>query len=99
VPMNRFRPNIVVRGGLPYEEETWTRVVIGDVAYVAFHEPCGRCSMINVDQAKGEKSGREPLKTLAGYRRTTAAVVFGKYMVPESSGCVRVGDTVSLAEG
>jgi uncharacterized protein YcbX len=95
VLMNRFRPNIVVRGGQAYEEDSWTRVVIGDVVYVAFTEPCGRCSMINIDQEKGEKAGREPLKTLATYRRTPAAVIFGKYMVPESCGVVRVGDKIS----
>lgn len=97
VPMNRFRPNIVVRGVEPYEEESWTRVRIGDVWYVASAEPCGRCSMINIDQVTGKKAGKEPLKTLAGYRRTPGAVIFGKYMVPESSGVVRVNDSVTLS--
>jgi len=94
VLMNRFRPNIVIRGGQPYEEESWTRVVIGDVVYEASTEPCGRCPMINVDQEKGERSGKDPLKTLAGYRRLQGVVLFGKYMVPQSRGVVRVGDSI-----
>ena len=94
VLMNRFRPNIVVSGLQPYEEESWTRVTIGGVEYVASTEPCGRCSMINIDQERGERGGREPLKTLASYRRTPGAVIFGKYMVPLSTGMVTVGDTV-----
>ena len=57
VSMNRFRPNIVVRGVQPYEEDSWERVLIGDVLYEASKEPCGRCSMINIDQEKGEKAG------------------------------------------
>jgi uncharacterized protein len=97
VLMNRFRPNIVVRGLKPYEEDSWERVLIGDVVYVASTEPCGRCTLITVDQEKGEKSGKEPLKTLATYRRVPGAVIFGKYMVPESVGLLRVNDTITTA--
>ena len=95
VAMNRFRPNIVVRGGLPYEEETWTRVLIGDVVYEASTEPCGRCVMVNIDQGKGQKAGKEPLRTLATYRRANGVVIFGKYMVAQSRGVVRLNDAVS----
>jgi uncharacterized protein len=69
VPINRFRPNIVIRGGLkPYLEDSWQKITIGDVA---FHhgEPCGRCSVTTVDQKSGAV-GKEPLKTLATYRRS-----------------------------
>ena len=94
VLMNRFRPNLIVRGMEPYEEESWTEVAIGDVVYEASSEPCGRCPMINIDQENGVKSGKEPLKTLATYRRIPGHVIFGKYMVPKSPGIVRVGDRI-----
>jgi uncharacterized protein len=101
VPMDNFRPNYIVRGVKePYAEESWTRVLIGDVPHVASSELCGRCGMINLDQTKGERVGRDrrnPLKTLAGYRRTAdGTILFGKYMVPEKAGIVRVGDNISL---
>ena len=41
VPMNRFRPNIVVRGCRPFEEDTWNRIRIGDVE-LAVVKPCAR---------------------------------------------------------
>jgi uncharacterized protein YcbX len=97
VSMNRFRPNIIVRGVQPYEEDSWERVLIGDVLYEASKEPCGRCGMINIDQEKGEKAGKEPLKTLATYRRANGAVLFGKYMFAVSPGVVKINDTISRA--
>jgi uncharacterized protein YcbX len=97
VSMNRFRPNIVVRGIAPYEEDSWEQVYIGDVLYKAWTEPCGRCAMINIDQEKGEKAGKEPLKTLATYRRSGGVVLFGKYMVAVSSGVVKVNDCIQRA--
>jgi uncharacterized protein YcbX len=98
VSMNRFRPNIVVRGVRPYEEDTWERVYIGDVLYEAWTEPCGRCAMVNIDQEKGEKAGKEPLKTLATYRRSNGVVLFGKYMVAVTPGYVRVNDSIRYAD-
>jgi uncharacterized protein len=95
VPINRFRPNIVIRGGLkPYLEDSWQKITIGDVA---FHhgEPCGRCSVTTVDQKSGAV-GKEPLKTLATYRRSKEGKVrFGVYLMSsQTSGEVRVGDAV-----
>jgi uncharacterized protein YcbX len=98
VQMNRFRPNIVVRGIAPYQEDTWKRVYIGDVLYEAWTEPCGRCAMINIDQEKGEKAGKDPLKTLATYRRSGGVVLFGKYMVAVSSGIVKVNDFIRCVD-
>jgi uncharacterized protein len=96
VKMNRFRPNIVVSGIAAYEEETWSEVTIGGVKFVASSEPCGRCSLINIDQERGEKAGKEPLKTLARYRRSQAGpVIFGKYMVPVNVGVINLHDEVS----
>jgi uncharacterized protein YcbX len=97
VSMNRFRPNIVVRGILPYEEDSWERVYIGDILYEAWTEPCGRCAMVNIAQERGEKAGKEPLKTLATYRRSGGVVLFGKYMVALSSGTVNVKDCIRRA--
>jgi uncharacterized protein YcbX len=97
VPINRFRPNIVIRGSLkPYLEDSWQKITIGDVV---FHhgEPCGRCSVTTVDQKSGAV-GKEPLKTLATYRRSEEGKVrFGVYLMSsQTSGEVRVGDNVHI---
>jgi uncharacterized protein len=101
VPMDNFRTNYIMSGAKePFAEDSWKRVLIGDVPHVASSELCGRCGVINLDQEKGERPGRDrrnPLKTLAGYRRNANGIIlFGKYMVPETSGIVRVGDRVTL---
>jgi uncharacterized protein YcbX len=96
VPMDRFRPNIVVEGCAPYAEDTWGRVRIGRVTLRAAG-PCSRCIISSTDQATGER-GVEPLRTLASYRRDPSDpthVNFAQNFVHEDkSGVIRVGDPV-----
>jgi len=61
--MDRFRPNLVVSGALPYAEDEWKHIRIGNVTFCGV-KPCDRCSLTAVDQATGEVTGSEPLKTL-----------------------------------
>jgi uncharacterized protein len=96
VPMTRFRPNFVVKGSGPFEEDTWKRIRIGEVE---FHlvKPCARCVMTTVDQTSGEKTGKEPLATLSGYRNRDGKVLFGQNLIAETvGGTVRVGDEVEV---
>ena len=98
VPMNRFRPNFVVSGSEPFEEDTWKRIRIGSTE---FHivKPCARCVLTTVDQARGEKNGKEPLKTLSTYRNKNGNVLFGQNLIAESTGVtVSAGDTVEVIE-
>ncbi|MCZ7583142.1 MAG: MOSC domain-containing protein [Deltaproteobacteria bacterium] len=97
LPMNRFRPNIVVSGTAPYEEDTWTRVRCGETA-VRVRKPCVRCAIPTTDQETAERS-REPLKTLAVYRSTAAGVTFGVNADYEGAGTISVGDGVELVDG
>lgn len=95
VPMDRFRPNVVVEGAAPYSEDTWPRLRIGNVILRAAGD-CVRCTVIATDQATGER-GAEPLRTLASYRRQAegSGVIFGQNLVHESkAGILRVGDLV-----
>src|SRR5262249_51362525 len=62
VEMNRFRPNITVRGAGAYGEDKWHKVRIGEVAFSSA-ETCARCTITTVNQANGER-GKEPLNTL-----------------------------------
>ncbi|HJQ28512.1 MAG TPA: MOSC N-terminal beta barrel domain-containing protein [Rubrobacter sp.] len=92
LPMNRFRPNFVVRGCPPYAEDGWSRVRIGNVPF-RVAEPCPRCAITTVDQSTGAP-GREPLRTLATYRKTELGAVFGRNLIHDALGTVRVGDPV-----
>ena len=92
LPMNRFRPNLVVAGGEPYAEDGWGRIEIGEMR-LRVVKPCGRCVVTTTDQATGVR-GQEPLRTLATYRKQDGKVMFGQNVVHEAPGLLRVGDPV-----
>jgi hypothetical protein len=94
LPMNRFRPNLVVAGGEPYAEDEWGKIQIGDVR-LRVVKPCDRCLVTTTDQATGQR-GKEPLRTLATYRKVGNDVMFGQNVVHENTGRLRVGDLVSI---
>jgi uncharacterized protein YcbX len=96
LPMNRFRPNLVVRGCSPYAEDGWRRITIAGIALHVI-KPCSRCTTTTVDQATGER-GREPLATLATYRRVGNEVLFGQNLIHEGIGQLAVGDEVVVVE-
>jgi uncharacterized protein YcbX len=92
LPMNRFRPNLVVAGGQPYVEDGWGRIEIGGIG-LRVVKPCGRCVVTTSDQSTGER-GQEPLRTLATYRKVGGEVMLGQYVVHENIGDLRIGDPV-----
>ncbi|MEP7226937.1 MAG: MOSC N-terminal beta barrel domain-containing protein [Gemmatimonadales bacterium] len=94
LPMNRFRPNLVVAGGEPYAEDGLGKIEIGGVRLRAV-KPCERCLVTTTDQATGER-GKEPLRTLATYRKVGKNLMFGQNMVHENAGRLRVGDPVTI---
>ena len=94
LPMNRFRPNVVVSGTAAWAEDDWSRIAIGEVTF-RVPKKCGRCVVTTTDQATAER-GREPLHTLGRHRRLEGKLVFGQNMVPLSRGTIRVGDPVTI---
>lgn len=92
LPMNRFRPNLVVAGGEAYAEDGWTRIEIGGFP-LRVVKPCLRCVITTTDQITMAR-GKEPLRTLATYRKVDGEVMFGQNAVHESAGRLRVGDAV-----
>ena len=58
---------------------------------------CTRCVMTTVDP-ETSKTGKEPLKTLATYRRDGNKIQFGQNIIPKSEGLIRKGDTISVKE-
>ncbi|MFC8431236.1 MOSC domain-containing protein [Streptomyces sp. NPDC057253] len=96
LPMNRFRPNVVVGGTEAWAEDDWTRIAIGDVTF-RVAKMCGRCVVTTTDQSSAVR-GKEPLHTLGRHRRFGSKLVFGQNLVPQSRGTIRVGDPVGILD-
>ncbi|WP_185229848.1 MOSC domain-containing protein [Acetobacter aceti] len=98
VPMDRFRPNLVVSGAEAWEEDRWAKIRIGG-AELSLVKPCSRCVMTTVDQDTGVIPDRkEPLATLALFRKQEGGVMFGQNALVEQTGTVSVGDEVEILE-
>ncbi|MGH3983636.1 MAG: MOSC domain-containing protein [Pseudonocardiaceae bacterium] len=98
VPMNRFRPNVVVGGWEePHIEDRARRISIGD-AELGYAKLAGRCVVTTVDQESGTKVGPEPLRTLTSYRRAAeGGVAFGVKFSVIRPGKLSVGDEVIVS--
>jgi uncharacterized protein YcbX len=96
VPMNRFRPNLVVSGCQPFAEDDWCRIRIGTVEF-ALAKPCSRCVVPSIDQATGS---RDPAisRVLAGFRRFDGQILFGQNLLQAGNGVLRRGDRVERIE-
>jgi uncharacterized protein len=96
LPMNRFRPSVVVSGATAWAEDGWVgqRVQIGAVTFRAA-KLCGRCVVPTTDQETGVR-GREPSRTLARLRTVNQQMLFGLNLIPDGTGEVRVGDSVRV---
>jgi uncharacterized protein len=96
--MQRFRPNLIVRGGEAFAEDGWKKIRIGEVIF-NFIKPCDRCVFTTIDPETAEKSkDQEPLRTLAKYRKTAAGVIFGQNMSIEKGGIISEGMAVEILE-
>jgi uncharacterized protein YcbX len=96
LPMNRFRPNLVVAGAEPFAEDDWRRVRIGELELDVV-KPCARCVVTTTDQQTAER-GVEPLRTLATYRRIDGKVVFGQNALHDRPGRLAQGDRVTVMQ-
>ncbi len=98
IPVERFRPNIVIDGERPHEEDYWQRFAIGDLHFRGV-KLCARCTVTTLDQRSGARDpDREPLRTLGRYRRIESAVYFGVNVVHHGEGRIALGDSVEVLE-
>lgn len=101
VPMQRFRPNLVVDGAPAHAEDDWSRIRIGGNEFEV-GPACVRCVFTTVDPERGERDASgEPLRTLITYRRGKEGVTFGRNLVPRDisprgTGTLRLGDLVEV---
>lgn len=94
IPVDRFRPNLVVEGCEAFAEDDWQRLRVGDIGFRAV-KPCSRCSIVMTDQSTGERD-REVLATLASYRQVGKKIFFGQNLAHDTTGTLRVGDAVEV---
>ncbi len=95
LPMNRFRPNLVVAGAEPFAEGNWRHLRVGSIPMQVV-KPCARCVVTTTDQATGQRAGDEPLRTLATFRRIEGKVMFGENVAHYGAGWLSVGDAVLI---
>ena len=91
-----FRPNIVLSGALPFEEDTWRLFSIGKTKMKG-EGPCMRCKMIGINPYTGEveKDALSHLKQIRGNKEGTP---FGLLCSPLNTGVIRKGDTLQIAQ-
>ncbi|MEL6250050.1 MAG: MOSC domain-containing protein, partial [Cyanobacteria bacterium J06627_15] len=77
-----------------FAEDTWAKIRIGEVTFTVA-KGCDRCSIPGVDQATGV-ADKEPLPTLATYRRWQGKIWFGQNLVQENLGQLKVNDPVEV---
>jgi uncharacterized protein len=82
LPMNRFRPNLVLSGTAAYDEDRIYELY-GDGVRLRIVKPCGRCKITTTDQITGVPMGDEPLTTLRSYRwnEQLRRVTFGQNVI------------------
>jgi uncharacterized protein YcbX len=95
VPMDRFRPNLVVGGGAAFDEERFARATVGTLG-MRLAKRCSRCDVTMVNQETAEV-GKEPLRTLATYRKEDNSVYFAMNAVPDGEGRVAVNDAIAYS--
>jgi uncharacterized protein YcbX len=89
LPMNRFRPNLVIRGDRPHVEDSLTAFRLCEIDFRVV-KPCDRCVVTTTDQETTER-GVEPLRTLATYRKVGGEVMFGQNVIQLGTGSLNVG--------
>ncbi|MFH8793796.1 MOSC domain-containing protein [Streptomyces sp. NPDC017941] len=97
LPMDRFRPNVVVSGwDEPHTEDRAHHLTIG-TAELGYTKAAIRCAVTLVDQDAGRRAGPEPLRTLATYRRAPrGGVALGTKYAVLRTGKLSVGDEVTV---
>lgn len=92
--MKRFRPNLVFTGGEAHDEDNFRYFKAGSTRFVGV-KLCARCVLTTINPETAEK-GKEPLKTLAQYRKNGNKILFGQNLLVVEKGRVAVGDEIVL---
>lgn len=96
VGRDRFRANLAIGGGAPWQEDRWRRLRIGGAVFEALG-PCPRCPNTTVDPTSGTRSP-EPLRTLMEIRNVGGKAMFGVFLGVREEGPVSVDDPVEILD-
>ena len=94
LPINRFRPNIVFTGGHAHIEDEMASFTINAINFLGV-KPCSRCVITTIDQQTAD-GGKEPLRTLAGYRMKNNKIYFGQNVLHQQAGQIKTGDEIKI---
>lgn len=101
LPMARFRPNIVIDGADPWQEDSWKRIKIGELI-IECVKPCTRCIMTTLDPLSGDSRGNMALDALTKLRlsddKRLKGVLFGTNAIALGAGRIASGDKVEILE-
>jgi hypothetical protein len=96
----RFRPNVILSGTRPYEEDAWRALWAPSLGAVPLRvvAACGRCAQVCIDPGSGQRDGHEPLLTLTAERMRNGRPRFGVLLeAPPPSAATPVPAPVSHA--
>lgn len=96
IPMNRFRPSIVFTGGKAFEEDTFEHFRIKEVNFYGV-KLSARCVIATTNQDTAV-TGKEPLKTLSGYRMKNNKIYFGQNLLVKGIGRISTGDQIEIVK-
>ncbi|CAO3649523.1 unnamed protein product [Cunninghamella blakesleeana] len=101
IPLNRFRNNLTISGTLPYDEDGWLVVKIGEVTFYVIM-PLARCTVPGVDQETGNKDEwggpLSYLKKVRSFPEEPNDGFFCCHVAPLTSGTIRIGDKIEILE-
>ena len=98
LPMQRFRPNLVIDGvGGAFVEDGWKRVRIGEVE-LRVVKGIDRCVMTTIDPDDVGRRHKEPIRTLSRHRRWDGVTWFGRQLIPDTGGTLHVGDDLTVLD-
>lgn len=97
--IEQFRGNILIDGALPFAEDGWKTIKIGDVIFDLV-KPCSRCVMTRVNLVNYQYfADNEPLKTLRYFRLDEQGEIdFGINMIARNTGIISINDKVEVLE-
>jgi len=94
LPMQRFRPNLVISECESYAEDTWRKVTINDISF-RLPKACSRCSVPTIDTETAQ-TNKEPLTTLSRLRKWNNKVFFGQNALHDNSGILSINSEVII---